>query len=57
MVVFSCYATLSYVISLRGNEGFLLDLDGMSRHTSGNQRRNKRKITPCTLCQHHLQRH
>ena len=39
MVVFSCYATLSYVISLRGNEGFLLDLDGMSRHTSGNEKK------------------
>ena len=28
-VVFSAYATVSYTISLRGNEGLLLDLDGL----------------------------
>ena len=26
--VFSTYAVISYVLSLRGNEGFLLDLKG-----------------------------
>ena len=31
-LVFSCYATLAYVISLRGSEVFLLDLDGLNRH-------------------------
>lgn len=33
-ISFSCYADLSYVISLRGNEGFLLDLGGLHRHYS-----------------------
>ena len=31
-IVFSAYITTCYVISLRGNEGFLLDLDGLVRH-------------------------
>jgi len=31
-MVFSTYITISYVISLRGPEGFLLDLDGLNRH-------------------------
>jgi len=29
---FSAYITVAYVISLRGPEGFLLDLDGLNRH-------------------------
>lgn len=28
-IVFPAYITTSYVISLRGNEGFFLDLDGL----------------------------
>lgn len=28
-VVFSAYATASYTLSLRGNEGLLLDLEGL----------------------------
>ena len=32
--VFLVYATLSYVISLRGPEGFLLDLSGLNKHWS-----------------------
>ena len=31
-VVFNTYATLAYVVSLRGSEGLLLDLDGLNRH-------------------------
>ena len=31
-VVFITYVVVSYVISLRGNETFLLDLDGLNRH-------------------------
>ena len=30
--VFVCYAAVSYTISLRGNEGFLLDLEGLIRY-------------------------
>ena len=33
-LVFWCYSTISYVISLRGSEGFLLDLEGLIRHQS-----------------------
>ena len=33
-MAFTCYSAISYVISLRGNEGFLLDLDGLNRHNS-----------------------
>ena len=31
-IVFPAYITTCYVISLRGNEGFFLDLDGLVRH-------------------------
>ena len=31
-IVFSTYITIAYVISLRGPEGFLIDLDGLNRH-------------------------
>lgn len=31
-IVFSTYVTITYVISLRGNEGFLLDLEGLVKH-------------------------
>lgn len=31
-IVFQLYASLVYVLSLRGPEGFLLDLDGLNRH-------------------------
>ena len=31
--VFSAYVAVSHVISLRGNETFYLDLDGLNRHT------------------------
>ena len=30
--VFIRYITVTYVISLRGNEGFLLDLEGLNKH-------------------------
>jgi hypothetical protein len=30
--VFHTYAVVSYVVSLQGSEGFLLDLDGLNRH-------------------------
>ena len=33
-LVFWCYCTISYVISLRGSEGFFLDLEGLIRHHS-----------------------
>lgn len=32
--VFICYITVAYVISLRGNEGFLVDLEGLNKHYS-----------------------
>ena len=32
--VFICYKTITYVISLRGNEGFLLDLEGLNKYYS-----------------------
>ena len=32
LTVFSCYICVTYVISLRGTEGLLLDLDGMNRN-------------------------
>jgi len=31
-IVFSCYVTISYVVSLHGPEGLLLDLKGLHRH-------------------------
>ena len=31
-IVFNAYATLVYVVSLRGPEGLLIDLDGLNRH-------------------------
>jgi len=31
-IVFSAYITIAYVISLRGPEGFLLDLEGLNRY-------------------------
>jgi len=36
-IVFSTYITIAYVISLRGPEVFLLDLDGMNRYWRENQ--------------------
>ena len=38
-LVFSCYTVICYVVSLRGNEAFLVDLDGILRHW--NERREK----------------
>ena len=32
LTVFSCYICVTYVISLRGSEGLLLDLDDMNRN-------------------------
>ena len=32
LIVFSCYICVAYVVSLRGSEGLLLDLDGMKRN-------------------------
>lgn len=37
-IAFCCYSAISYVISLRGNEGFLLDLDGLNRHNSDSRK-------------------
>ena len=34
-IVFSLYVTAVYVLSLRGPEGFLLDIDGLNRHWDG----------------------
>ena len=31
-IAFAAYATISYVLSLRGNEGILLELKGLRRH-------------------------
>ena len=31
-VVFNSYAAMVYVVSLRGPEGLLIDLDGLNRH-------------------------
>ena len=31
-IVFHCYAVVSYVVSLRGIEGFLLNLSVLNRH-------------------------
>ena len=36
-IVFSAYVTVSYVISLRGPEGRLLDLGGLKRHWNRNE--------------------
>jgi hypothetical protein len=36
-VVFHSYCVVSYVVSLRGTEGLLLDLDGLNRHWPRNE--------------------
>ena len=35
-IVFVTYTVLSYLISLRGNEGFLLDIDGLNENWKRN---------------------
>ena len=35
--IFNCYVAASYVISLRGNEGFLIDLGGLNQHYSSSK--------------------
>ena len=35
--MFSAYVVLSYVLSLRGNEGILLDLQGLRKHWKGDE--------------------
>ena len=39
-LVFSCYSVICYVVSLRGNEAFLIDLDGILRHWDTCQNQN-----------------
>lgn len=36
-IIFSTYCIVTYVVSLRGNEGFLLDIEGLIRHWSTTQ--------------------